>query len=207
MPLLEGLGVDQIDFRGLAITRKGGSGNDTLIGGSGRDTLEGRGGNDTLKGNSGNDSLSGGSGRDKLYGGDGNDRLDGGTGNDKLYGGRGNDTLIAGVGADDVFAGSGNDTIILRGVRDELKSFQSYLEAQSGADTLQIDPSRGFASIFWVDFELGFDKIDTAEGSIVRYTYDPFLEASTVVISRGEEEQSVILSFDLALVDTSQIFI
>ncbi len=77
----------------IAVTMRGGSGNDVLIGGAGPDKLIG---------GLGNDRLIGRRGADVLYGGPGDDVLLGGFGNDLLLGGTGNDLLRGGSGADDV---------------------------------------------------------------------------------------------------------
>ena len=84
-------------------TKKGGSGNDTLLGGAGADVLLGLAGNDRLNGGSGNDRLDGGAGNDTLNGGDGNDILMGGSGNDKLVGGLGRDSLRGDAGNDSYY--------------------------------------------------------------------------------------------------------
>lgn len=66
-------------------------------------TIRGGSGDDSLAGGLGNDSLDGGSGQDVLLGGDGNDLLTGGTNNDTLDGGAGNDNLLGGRGNDRFF--------------------------------------------------------------------------------------------------------
>jgi Ca2+-binding RTX toxin-like protein len=65
-------------------------------------TLRGGGGNDVLVGGSGNDKLLGGPGDDRLIGRGGEDWLYGGAGEDRLLGGRGTDTCIGGPGRDSV---------------------------------------------------------------------------------------------------------
>jgi Ca2+-binding RTX toxin-like protein len=77
----------------IAVTMRGGAGNDTLLGGSGPD------------------KLLGGEGRDRLVGGRGDDALFGGTGADVLIGGPGNDVLRGGPGADVLRAGSGENNV------------------------------------------------------------------------------------------------
>ena len=56
----------------------------------------------TLRGGSGDDTLVGGAGADKLIGGPGNDHLVGRSGPDLLYGGSGDDTLVGGPGETNV---------------------------------------------------------------------------------------------------------
>jgi hypothetical protein len=77
----------------IAVTLRGGPGDDTLIGGAGADMLVGGSGNDRLVGRGGADSL---------YGGPGDDTLIGGPGNDVLRGGPGQDTLIGGPGSNEL---------------------------------------------------------------------------------------------------------
>jgi len=86
--LIGGAGDDTLTAAaGVAVTLKGGAGNDVLTGDSGDDVLNGEGGNDTL---------AGGDGADILNGGDGNDTFDEGTarnGADVFNGGAGVDTV------------------------------------------------------------------------------------------------------------------
>lgn len=93
---------------GVAATKTGTNGDDTLIGTSGRDIIVGLGGNDTIKGLGGNDLICAGdgddivrgnAGKDTIYGGPGNDKIDGDDGKDKLYGDQGNDTIRGGLRA------------------------------------------------------------------------------------------------------------
>lgn len=65
----------------------------------------------TLRGGGGNDFLFGGAGPDKLIGGRGGDRLVGRRGADLLYGGPGPDVLIGGPGADLLRGGPGIDRL------------------------------------------------------------------------------------------------
>jgi Ca2+-binding RTX toxin-like protein len=64
----------------------------------------------TLRGGPGDDTLVGGAGGDKLLGGPGDDTLVGRGGDDALYGGPGNDKLIGGRGTDTCVGGPGRDT-------------------------------------------------------------------------------------------------
>jgi Ca2+-binding RTX toxin-like protein len=77
----------------VAVTIRGGAGDDFLLGGAGPDKL---------LGGAGNDRLVGGSGADLLFGGEGKDVLIGGAGNDAMRGGFGEDTLTEGPGNDSV---------------------------------------------------------------------------------------------------------
>jgi Ca2+-binding RTX toxin-like protein len=78
----------------VAVTLRGGPGDDRLMGGAGADKLVGGSGNDDLNGRGGNDSLFGGSGDDRLGGGWGDDLLRGGSGEDILMGGAGSNELV-----------------------------------------------------------------------------------------------------------------
>lgn len=77
----------------IAVTLRGGPGDDRLFGGAGADKLIGGVGDDVLSGRSGNDSLFGGPGDDRLLGGAGNDLLHGDSGEDVLLGGAGRNHL------------------------------------------------------------------------------------------------------------------
>lgn len=88
----------------LAVTKDGGSGNDTLLGTNGRDALSGGSGNDILYGYGAADALSGGSGSDSIYGGLGQDTISGGSGGDFID--DGNDGV-----RDTIDCGSGTDTV------------------------------------------------------------------------------------------------
>jgi Ca2+-binding RTX toxin-like protein len=77
----------------IAVTLRGGPGNDRLVGGAGADKLVGGTGDDTLIGRAGGDSL---------FGGPGNDRLVGCSGNDLLRGDGGENTLLGGSGQNDL---------------------------------------------------------------------------------------------------------
>jgi uncharacterized delta-60 repeat protein len=90
---LTGYRVSLARYRGagLACTKVGTGGNDTLLGTARGDVLCGVGGNDVIKGFGGADRIYGGSGNDSLYGGRGNDTLFGGAGSDLMNGGRGRD--------------------------------------------------------------------------------------------------------------------
>jgi uncharacterized delta-60 repeat protein len=76
---------------GLACTKVGTGGNDTLRGTDRGDVLCGIGGKDVIKGVGGADRIYGGSGNDSLYGGGGNDALFGEAGSDLMDGGKGED--------------------------------------------------------------------------------------------------------------------
>jgi len=73
----------------VAVTLRGGPGNDHLYGGAGADKLTGGPGADSLTGRGGGDWLLGGAGNDTIYGGPGDDRLLGGPGLNEIYGGSG----------------------------------------------------------------------------------------------------------------------
>jgi Ca2+-binding RTX toxin-like protein len=77
----------------IAVTLRGGPGDDRLFGGAGNDKLVGGAGDDLLVGRAGDDSLFGGPGDDKLAGGSGNDVLHGESGEDLLLGGSGRNLL------------------------------------------------------------------------------------------------------------------
>jgi len=90
---------------GVAVTLRGGPGNDQLVGSSSviGDKLIGGPGDDILMGRAGPDLLYGGPGSDHLYGGPDDDRLVGGSGNDILRGEAGEDTLLGGSGENELF--------------------------------------------------------------------------------------------------------
>jgi Ca2+-binding RTX toxin-like protein len=78
----------------IAVTLRGGPGEDRLLGGAGADKLVGGSGNDDLIGRGGDDSIFGGPGDDRLVGGWGDDLLRGGSGEDVLIGSAGHNDLI-----------------------------------------------------------------------------------------------------------------
>ncbi len=146
--IIDGGGVDTVDFSGFAANQKislvpgsysdigglignmsiakgtviekaiGGSGNDVISGNGANNVLDGGGGRDRLFGGGGQDSLLGGAGADELHGGDGGDVLTGGAGADRLYGGNGNDRLIGLAGSDTLTGGNGSDVFVYRSVAD-----------------------------------------------------------------------------------------
>jgi Ca2+-binding RTX toxin-like protein len=107
----------------LAISARGGDGNDTLKAGPRGDDLSGDDGNDTLYGLAGNDWIEGGPGNDRLYGGEGSDTLSGMSGNDREYGGGGPDTLNQSGDPDfpdaDLLSGGGGNDDVWYGTRDK----------------------------------------------------------------------------------------
>jgi uncharacterized delta-60 repeat protein len=76
-----------ITCNGVAVTRIGTAGNDTIIGTSGTDVIYGFSGNDFIDGRGDNDIICGGTGDDTLLGGGGDDILRGGPGSDVCRGG------------------------------------------------------------------------------------------------------------------------
>jgi hypothetical protein len=78
----------------IAVTLRGGPGDDRLVGGAAADKLVGGSGDDTLIGRAGADSLFGGPGADRLIGGSGDDFLHGDSGEDTLLGGSGRNNLL-----------------------------------------------------------------------------------------------------------------
>jgi len=88
----------------------GRGGNDRICGGPGNDTINGGPGNDQIQGNAGNDTIVGDLGSDVLRGGAGVDKITGNAGNDKLFGEAGDDNLNGGLGTDTVTGGLGTDT-------------------------------------------------------------------------------------------------
>jgi Ca2+-binding RTX toxin-like protein len=73
----------------IAVTLRGGPGNDRLVGGANSDKLVGGPGDDVLVGRAGKDSLFGGAANDRLVGGPDYDVLRGEGGEDILLGGAG----------------------------------------------------------------------------------------------------------------------
>ena len=98
---------------GLAVTKIGTAGPDTLMGTKGSDELLGKGRSDWIDGGAGNDLISGGPGDDdplspaigNLIGGSGADVISGGSGGDLMY--DGGDSAV-----DILYGGEGNDFII-----------------------------------------------------------------------------------------------
>jgi RTX calcium-binding nonapeptide repeat (4 copies) len=78
----------------IAVTLRGGPGDDRLVGGAGADKLIGGVGDDVLIGRGGDDSVFGGPGDDRLLGNAGNDLLHGDSGEDMLLGGSGRNHLV-----------------------------------------------------------------------------------------------------------------
>jgi Ca2+-binding RTX toxin-like protein len=78
----------------IAVTLRGGPGNDRLVGGAGSDKMVGGAGEDVLVGRAGADGLFGGPDADRLFGGRGNDTLVGNGGEDTLLGGSGANLLV-----------------------------------------------------------------------------------------------------------------
>lgn len=72
----------QVKCEGLAATKVGTAGDQTIRGTPRADVINSMGGNDTITGLGGNDRLCGGAGNDRLNGGAGTDRCNGGDGKD-----------------------------------------------------------------------------------------------------------------------------
>jgi Ca2+-binding RTX toxin-like protein len=105
---------------GLAATKVGTAGADTINGTAGDDVIVGLGGNDTINGLGGNDRICGNDGNDVIRPGAGNDRVRGGGGWDIILGGDGADTLQGGAGADVVYGEGGNDRLFGQAGADNL---------------------------------------------------------------------------------------
>jgi hypothetical protein len=91
-----GAGNDQVTIWPkvpVAVTLRGGPGNDRMLGGGGADKIIGGSGDDFVYGRGGDDWIYGGSGNDGLYGGSGNDRLLGGSGINEYFGGSGENEI------------------------------------------------------------------------------------------------------------------
>jgi Ca2+-binding RTX toxin-like protein len=183
---------------------EGGDGNDFLIGGGGRDVLIGDRGHDFLEGGHGDDILLDHFGDDELNGGDGDDLLNGGTGDDDLGGGQGADTLVGEDGNDlllgqddnDLVYGNEGDDRIYGGDGDDLiysgpnsgDGRGDFMDGGAGADTFVFladwspDGSRSVVAGFDADEDV-IDLSLFAGGArtLVSYTYDPELGASTLV--------------------------
>jgi uncharacterized delta-60 repeat protein len=84
---------------GLACTKVGTAGNDTIRGTAKKDILCGIGGADEIRGVEGADRIYGGPGNDSLYGGEGKDVLFGEAGSDLMNGGSGDDVCRDSEGA------------------------------------------------------------------------------------------------------------
>ncbi|HVW47902.1 MAG TPA: hypothetical protein VHA76_12655 [Solirubrobacterales bacterium] len=90
----------------------------------------------TLRGGPGDDLLVGGGGADLLVGGAGEDVLVGGPGDDRLVGGPGDDLLIGGPGRDTCIGGGGEDAAIgCEIVKGVAVGCSSASELRSGGDT------------------------------------------------------------------------
>lgn len=112
---------------GVAATRVGTAGNDSILGtagadvivaGAGNDNINGLGGNDRICGDAGNDSINGSTGDDFVLGGSGSDRISGSDGADTLVGNPGGgsnddagDTISGGPGNDFLDGWFGNDSL------------------------------------------------------------------------------------------------
>jgi len=105
--------------RGVAATRRGTSGDDTITGTDGRDVIAAFGGNDEIVAmggqdlicaGRGNDFVNAGSAADRVFGAAGADRLLGRGGPDLLKGNAGRDILKGGIGSDRLRGGIGFDT-------------------------------------------------------------------------------------------------
>ncbi|MDX6623702.1 MAG: serralysin [Solirubrobacterales bacterium] len=81
----------------VAVTLRGGPGEDHLYGGTAADKLVGGPGDDSLHGRGGGDWVFGGPGSDVIYGGAGDDRLLGGPGANEIYGGSGKNQILSGT--------------------------------------------------------------------------------------------------------------
>ena len=139
---------DSIDLRGISVL--------------GSLTVDTGGGNDTLVGSLGNDVLLGGSGHDVLLGGAGVDTLNGGEGNDLLLATQG------GSSARELYVGgAGNDWMALAlNDRSTLELRGGSVDAADGAvDTVTLVGTRGALafSAYWLDFEVGKDRIDLSQ--------------------------------------------
>ena len=90
----------QLKCKGLALTKVGTNGPDTIIGTAGRDVIAALDGNDKVSGLAGQDVECGGKGKDTLKGGKGKDTLLGQAGKDALRGGGGKDICKGGKSTD-----------------------------------------------------------------------------------------------------------
>ena len=145
------------------------SGNDTFLGKGGNDNLFLGDGNDTGRGGNGSDRLNGWAGDDTLYGDAGDDVLDGGFGNDKAYGGSGNDSFSGGGQNDSLFGGAGADFMFGGANKDTIRggTGNDELWGDGGADRFVFADGDGGDVIN--DFNLGSDKIDVADPSLVTF--------------------------------------
>ena len=136
---------------------------------------------DEIRGNGGANGLDGGAGDDFLAGRGGNDALSGRTGNDILRGGVGNDWLEGGTGDDVLGGGAGSDAFGFR-----LGDDHDRVRFVDGEDSLHFS-GYGYAS---------------ANDVIARAVQ----QGNHVVIANGEDKVT-LLDFDLANLDTGDIFL
>ncbi|CAA9391940.1 MAG: Alkaline phosphatase [uncultured Rubrobacteraceae bacterium] len=149
----------------LAIEKRGGSGDDTLVGTDGADHLDGKAGDDTIEGLGGKDHyLVGGFGDDNVRGGAGEDTIVGfgfaegwvndDEGADTLSGGGDTDHLQGGLGPDVISGGEGGD-FISDGLGD-------HGSPENSVDT--IDGGRGDDRIFSMTYKPAQDVIGCGGG-------------------------------------------
>jgi Ca2+-binding RTX toxin-like protein len=118
-----GVGVENLDLNGAAIT---GTGNEL---------------NNVINGNDENNQLFGAAGLDTLNGGDGNDLIDGGSGNDTISGGDDNDIIIGGTGDDTIDVGGGFNRLIYNSEGfgdDTINSFDNAGGAATNQDLIDV---------------------------------------------------------------------
>jgi subtilisin-like proprotein convertase family protein len=120
---------------GMAATRVGTVGADTINGTAGDDVLVGLGGNDIINGYGGNDRICGGPGNDTISGGPGNDQVQGNAGDDTISGGRGADVLKGGTGADKIKGNAGRDKLFGEAGNDNLNGGLSIDRVTGGLGT------------------------------------------------------------------------
>jgi Ca2+-binding RTX toxin-like protein len=161
---------------GVAVTLKGGAGDDVLTGDSGADTISGEAGNDTLSGGAGADVLSGGDGDDTFDEGarqNGGDTFNGGTGIDTVdYSARG---AAVRVTMDGLVANDGES-----GELDNVKGDVENLIGTSSGDSIT-----GNALANRITGGLGADNLQGGDGD------DIFDEGAD--LSSGDHDDDVIV--------------
>ncbi|MEM9272652.1 MAG: TIGR03118 family protein [Cyanobacteria bacterium P01_F01_bin.143] len=210
-------GNDVITARGDNQTIEAGAGDNIIAIGSGEVTTGD--GNNFIVANSGSATVNTGAGDDSVNLVQGNLEVDAGEGDNHIVSGDGNDVILAGSGDDTVHAGAGNN-IINVGEGDNLINSvltlgglplsvgNNTITTGAGADTFQIAPGAGVATITNFDSSDRFDlwgfKLDFS-GAIAFSDLTIIQEGSDTVIqlTGTDDVLAVLQNTDAETVDES----